>query len=330
MASSTVDDVSINLDSLQERFQWLKQHERKYLCCDFTAQSNYKRMLSENCEERLKCILKERNQCLTKLFGYADNFGIDNSVISTAAYIFDKYLSTVVSKYIEKECSFGINYALISVASLLIAAKSLLRARDAKLIVDHLWKYSSKVYEKNFDGMVLQAVRWNIVYTSPISIIQDILAVLPRPCEFDNHHQAFSMFQTSILQEADRLTRLTALQYDFRIKHTPVSIALATLSIALENQPSTGIPIFALVTPITYVSLMIEKSGIDLSFDNEEVVQCRNDMLCQFFERKSSDTAEDTSSPKRNGTDSPTTVAEVHKRRRVTKKRKRSFVAMSA
>ena len=328
MASSTVDDVS-TLDALQERFQWLKQHERKYLCCDFTAQSNYKRMLSEDCEERLKCILKNRNQSLDELFGYADNFGIDNSVISTAAYIFDKYLSTVVSKYIEQECSFDINVTLISVASLLIAAKSLLGARDTKLIARHLWKYSSKVYENNFDGMVLKAVRWNIVYTSPISIIQDVLAVLPRPCEFDYHHQAFSMFQTSLLQEADRLTRLTALQYDFRIKHTPVSIALATLSIALENQPSTGIPIFALVTPITYVSLMIEKSGIDLSFDDEKVVQCRNDMLCHFFEHKPSDTAEDTSSPKRNGTDSPTTVAEVHKRRRITKKRK-SFVAMSA
>ena len=115
------------------------------------------------------------------------------------------------------------------------------------------------------------------------------------------------------------------MQYDFRISYGPVSIALAGLSIALENQPSTGIPIFALVTPITYVSLMIEKSGIDLSFDDEEAVQCRKDMLSHFFERKSSD----TSSPKRDGADSPTTVAEVHKRRRVTKKRK-SFVAMSA
>ena len=58
-------------------------------------------------------------------------------------------------------------------------------------------------------------------------------------------------------------------------------------------------------------------------------MQCRNDMLSHFFESKSSDIAEDTSSPKRNGADSPTTVAEVHKRRRVTKKRN-SFVAMSA
>ena len=324
MASSTLDDVS-TLDALQERFQWLKQHERKYICCDYTAPSKYKDMEREDLEERLKCILKSRNQSLAELFGYAEKLGIHNSVMSTAAFIFDKYLSTIVPKYIKRDCYFDIDCTLISVASLLIAAKLLLGAWNTKLIVDSLGKYSRKVYEQDVDGMILKVVGWNIVYNPPISIIQDVLAVLPRPCEFEYHHQAFSMFETSILHEADRLTKLAALQYDFRISYGPVSIALAGLSIALENQPSTGIPIFALVTPITYVSLMIEKSGIDLSFDDEEAVQCRKDMLSHFFERKSSD----TSSPKRDGADSPTAVVEMHKRRRVTKKRN-SFVAMSA
>ena len=135
------------------------------------------------------------------------------------------------------------------------------------------------------------------------------------------------------MQEAKRITKVTTVHYGFNVKYPPSTIALAALSIALEFQPSSkAIPVFGLVSPTIYITLEMQKNGIDLSFDEADVVKCRQDMLQLVFSRKAklpNDKDTSVSAMKRPLADSPTTVAEVHKRRRTTKKRN-SFAAKTA
>jgi len=339
------DDVSFNLD-MQERFQWLKQNERtRYMCPDYTNPLQYTSSTDGDWQERLQClqgILDDRNKMITWLHNCANELGIPSRVMSTAVYIFDRYLSTFVPAYVKRELAFPPHHTeVIALASLFIAVKSMLvnliKVNDMPYspIGDIIYNFSHSQYKsltgqvssEHAETTILMALDWNIVYVPPNAIVEDLLSVLPRPCEYDEgHDDAFSTFVYSIYQEARKLTRKSELIGDF-IKYPPSTIALAALSIALEDYTDvTGVPIFILVPPLEYVNHEINKRGIDLSFDDEDVLRCRKDMMQHFFPTKAinKDTSERVT-----GTDSPTTVAEVHKRRRTTKKRN-SFAAKSA
>ena len=334
---------------MQERFQWLKQNERtRYMCPDYTNPLQYTSSTDGDWQERLQGILDERKHNVFWLHLCAGELGLHSTVFSTAVYIFDRYLSTFVPAYVKRELAF-LEYDLqtIALASLFIATKSMMAVNVIKAnemphspigdIIRQFRKYygslTRQVFKDKVETGILMALDWNIVYTPPISIVQDLLSILPRPCEYDEgHDDAFSTFVYSIYQEARKLTRKTELLGGFIIKYPPSTIALAALSIALENHTdTTGIPIFILVPPCRWCEIEINKRGIDFSFDDEDVVRCRNDMMHHFFQQeipvKTSNT-KDTS--ERVSADSPNTVvAEVHKRRRTTKKRN-SFVAKSA
>lgn len=328
---------------MQERFQWLKQNEKtRYMCPDYTDPLQYTSSTDGDWQERLKGILDDRNKMITWLHNCADSFGIPNRVMSTAVYIFDRYLSTFVPAYVKRELAFPPHHTeVIALASLFIAVKSMLinliMVNDRPYspmgdILRQFRKYygslTRQVSSEHAETTILMALDWNIVYVPPNTIVEDLLSVLPRPCEYDEgHDDAFSTFVYSIYQEARELTRKSELMGDF-IKYPPATIALAALSIALSYTDVTGVPIFILVPPVKYVNLEINKRGINLSFYDEDVVRCRNDMMHHFFPTKASN--KDTS-PERVCNDSPNTVvaAEVHKRRRTTKKRN-SFAAKSA
>ena len=335
-SSTTASNVttSTTTTDLQERIQWLMQHERaRYTCPDYAAASNYTACGegAPGWRERLEHIKKIRQQSLLELY----NAGIPTTILSTATFIFDRYLSTFIPQYIRGECTFPFDGKcnLIALASFFIAAKSLAASCDMPNVVRQ-FKYSQDVFAKDVESTILEALDWNIVYMPPISIIQDLLTILSQPCGYQEHDKAFSAFKDSIVQEAKRITKVTTMYYGFNVKYPPSTIALAALSIALEFQPSSkAIPVFGLVSPTIYITLEMQKNGIDLSFDEADVVKCRQDMLQLIFSRKGKKLPNDkdtsVSAMKRTLADSPTTVAEVHKRRRTTKKRN-SFAAKTA
>ena len=336
------DEISFNLD-MQERFQWLKQNERtRYMCPDYTNQLQYTSSTDGDWQERLQGILDKRNKVLIWIYECGNELGVPSRVMSTAVYIFDRYLSTFVPAYVKRELAF-LEYDLqtIALASFFLAVKLMMAVNVIEVnemphspignIIRQFRKYygslTRQVFKDKVETAILMALNWNIVYVPPIAIVQDLLSILPRPCEYDEGHDyAFSTFVCSIYQEARKLTRWSEVMDTF-IKYLPSTVALAALSITLEDYTDvTGVPIFILVPPIEYVNLEIMKRGLDLSFDDEDVLRCRNDMMHHFFPTKASN--KDTSE-RVTGTDSPTTVAEVHKRRRTTKKRN-SFAAKSA
>ena len=343
------NELSFNLD-MQERFQWLKQNERtRYMCPDYTNPLQYTSSTDGDWQERLQGILDDRNKMITWLHNCANELGIPSRVMSTAVYIFDRYLSTFVPAYVKRELAFPPHHTeVIALASLFIAVKSmmmnLIMVDDMPYspIGDIIYNFSHSQYKSltrqvssdHAETTILMALDWNIVYVPPNTIIEDLLSILPRPCEYDEgHDDAFSTFVYSIYQEARKLTRWSEVMDTF-IKYLPSTIALAALSIALEDYTDvTGVPIFLLVPPVKYVNLEINKRGIDLSFDDEDVVRCRNDMMHLFFQQEipvKVKTSNKDASPERVCNDSPNTVvAEVHKRRRTTKKRN-SFTAKSA
>ena len=322
------DELSFNLD-MQERFQWLKQNEKtRYMCPDYTNPLQYTSSTDGDWQERLQGILDKRKKVLVWLYECGNELGIPSRVMSTAVYIFDRYLSTFVTAYVKRELAFLEHHEhLIAIASLLIAVKSLFVYRhDIKTVVESFGCFTKQLVKDKVEITILMALDWNIVYSPPIAIIEDLLSVLPRPCEYDEgHEEAFVRFHISVLHQASRLTRQAEWMGDFIIKYPPSTIALAALSISLDQPDVTGIPIFILVPPCRWCEIEINKKGIYVSFDDEDVVLCRKDMH-RFFPTKAinKDTAERVT-----GTNSPTTVAEVHKRRRTTKKRN-SFAAKSA
>ena len=337
-SSTTVPNVTTSTTDLQERIQWLMQHERaRYTCPDYAAASNYTACGegAPGWRERLEHIMKIREQSLLELY---HNAGIPTTVLSTATFIFDRYLSTFIPQYVRGECTFPFEGKcnLIALASFFIAAKSLAAfscERNMPNVVRQ-FKYSQEVFAKDVESTILEALDWNIVYMPPISIIQDLLTILSQPCGYQEHDKAFLAFKDSIVQEAKRITKVTTVHYGFNVKYPPSTIARAALSIALEFQPSSkAIPVFGLVSPTIYITLEMQKNGIDLSFDEADVVKCRQDILWLIFSRKGKKlpNEKDTSvsAMKRPLADSPTTVAEVHKRRRTTKKRN-SFAAKTA
>jgi len=301
------------------------------MCSDYTNPLQYTSSTDGDWQERLQGILDNRKKVLVWLYECSNELGIPSRVMSTAVYIFDRYLSTFVPAYVKRELAF-LEYDLqnSALASLFITIKSLFVYRhDIREVVQSFGGFTKQVVKDKVEISILMALDWNIVYSPPIEIIEHLLSVLPRPCEYDEgHKEAFVRFHISVLHQASRLTRQAEWMGDFIIKYPPSTIALAALSIAIENQPdATGIPIFILVPPCRWCEIEINKKGIDVSFDDEDVILCRKDMMHHFFPTKAinKDTSERVT-----GTDSPTTVAaEVHKRRRTTKKRN-SFAAKSA
>ena len=88
-------------------------------------------------------------------------------------------------------------------------------------------QYSHQDYiETEMD--ILKALDWNVLVPTPLSIVQDLMILLPP-----------SMRQTKaeeeVLATAGYITELAVSDYDFAIKK-PSSIALAAMTIALEEQ----------------------------------------------------------------------------------------------
>jgi len=338
------DELSFNLD-MQERFQWLKQNERtRYMCPDYTNPLQYISSTDGDWQERLQGILNERKYNVTWLHKCAGVLDIDSTVFSTAVNIFDRYLSTFVPAYVKRELAF-LEYDLqaIALASLFLAVKSMMAVNVIEVnemphspigdIIRQFRKYygslTRQVFKDKVETAILMALDWNIVHTPPSSIVYDLLCILPPPCEYDEGHQeAFVRYQNSVMHNADKLTRRSEWRGGFIIKYPPSTIALASLSIALQNQ--LGIEGISIYLACSDIELM--KRGIDFSFHDEDVLRCRNDMMHHFFQQEIPDkTSNKEASPERVCNDSPNTVvaAEVHKRRRTTKKRN-SFAAKSA
>ena len=313
---------NVPITDLQERFQSLQNEKTKYICPDYAASSNYTHHGREDWEDRLKRVMKFRKETLLYFYDWTGSLDLPSDVMSTAAYIFDKYLSTFLPQYIRGEIKRCDKHGLIGLSCFFIAIKSLLSWDEIDHIVNRFGKRSREVFLADVETKVLKALKWQIVYTSPMSIIQDLITLLPQYHNY-GYAGALDSFKHSVLKESSQLIKLTVVNYGFNIRYPPQSIALAVLMLSFELCSSAHQPLCKLIRPMAYLSYAFEKFGLGcLSFGDEEVVKCRNDILYSLKQGKSS-------YKKRSDTNSHTVVAEMHTSRGTTKK-SNSFVAKTA
>mmetsp|Transcript_1579 Transcript_1579/g.3448 ORF Transcript_1579/g.3448 Transcript_1579/m.3448 type:complete len:401 (+) Transcript_1579:202-1404(+) len=284
-----LEEAETQLDKfyeMRERFQRLKRCEKiKNLCPDyaqdcFTCSVRYGSDEQVTLDSRLKRVLAIREKILRLLYDTADRNCIDAAVTSSAAFIFDRYLSRFVPNYVRGSADLPHLFGIIGSASLFIAAKSQLARRDLDFVERFLHKnpYSQQIL--NVELKILVDLDWNIAYTSPISIVHDLLELLPRPCGDQEYDEALETFKHSVLHEVSHLTKLAAVTYGFVTKFPPSAIALAALNVSLEHQCSSmDMTIFNLTTPVAHFATMLEQHELGLSFGDEDVKQCHVEMI---------------------------------------------------
>ena len=169
---------------IRKHFQWLKQSKRtKYQCPDYakdslTSLSNYSPDEQAALDLRLNRVLVIHEKNLRVLYALADCHCIDTAVMSTAAFIFDRYLSRFIPNYVRGLVDVPLPFGMIGVASLFIASKSQLARRDLAFIEKFLRGNPHSKEILNVELKILVELDWNIVYTSPISIIHDFHAAI--------------------------------------------------------------------------------------------------------------------------------------------------------
>lgn len=281
--------AELSVGELQERFQWLLANERsRYMIPDYLGDAVLTPSSTSGSRSRSERIVEFRNETLYHLYGVCDRRSIARDVMSNAVFIFDRYLSTFVPGYLRGEADPPPRSDLFGPASLLIAAKALATREDVHRIEFDLGRYSRDVYATGMETKILKALRWEVVYRSPLSIVADLLSLVPKPrgyqvfepCKMAHEDATFERIKTSLLKRASHLTRLADIHYGFGVQFPPSTIALAALMIALEAQPPLGIPgSFLLIQPVDYFSLAMEWSGVGCCFSSQDVVQCRRGML---------------------------------------------------
>ena len=244
---------SNSVADLRERFQRLKEFEMKYQCLDYTIAASASR-------HRVEAVLEWRHKTLVQLYRLIRRHCIDQAVMSTAAFIFDRYLSTIMPAFIHGEEKAPFRSDLIGVASFFIAAKSLMSSHHIHRLEEIFRGYSREVFAEGVEWKILKALNWDVVYHPPSSIVSDILALLPHPRGYQYYDLSFEAYLGGIWSKASHLTKLASVIYGFIVDFSPSTIALAALAIAIERQPTyVNTAGFILVSPIEYFKTSIEQ-----------------------------------------------------------------------
>ena len=219
---------------------------------------------------------------LDGMYELADDFGIDRAVTGNAAFIFDRYLSMCVPSYIKGTVNLTYRFVVIRSASLLIAAKLHMSKSELGPIKNFVSErenhYSGEIFQAELE--ILVKLQWDAMYPSPISIIDDMLTLLPCPRSFLDYVE-LEAFKCLILKFVHPLVKLASVKYGYVTEFPPSTIALAALMIAIDKlQPSSQdvemrkIPIFRLISFATSV-----KSGLGRSSVDVDVKKCRQWMM---------------------------------------------------
>ena len=144
---------------------------------------------------------------------------------------------------------------------------------------------------------ILKELEWRILYSSPASIVRDLMALIPRSEDGDNYEcddndDIDPVIQESLLQEALYFTELSIADYGF-ITIGPASIALAAIMAALESNLWTNRN-DALYSKFSSTVRTLFR-GIGLTCENDEVEFCV-ERFCHLKALYNSEHGEDTTS----------------------------------
>ena len=301
-----------SVDDMVRRFQRLKGIEHtKYRCnaygddaivCSPTLQPDEKAVLLLRSDR----VLLKREVLLLEVYALADHLGIDRAVTGNASFLFDRYLSTFIPSYVTGTANLPHRFDAIGIASLFITAKfHMTRAELGRIdnfVRDN--RYSEGIFQAELD--ILVKLHWDIIYPSPISIMDDLLTLLPRPKSYQEYI-GLKSFKKSVLNIVTPLLKLASVKYGYVTNFPPSTIALAALTIAMEKQQSPSrevgsrrLSIFHLIQFITNV-----ESVLDCSCDDPDVKKCRDWMM-----EHSKDSGSRASISEKRSCSSPTNVFE--------------------
>ena len=266
--------------NMHERFEQLKRIERaKYICPDYAMDSiagwsNHTHDDRAALVLRLKRVLSIREQALHGLYDLANNLRVDRAIMSASAFIFDRYLSTIIPNYVKGQADLPYMFDVIGVASLAIAAKSQLANYELAPIEEFLRFSPFRKDIIHVELEILVELNWNITYPSPNLIIRDLLALLP--CQYGQQESvdALEAFKESILNETAYLPWTSAATYGCATKPNKfplTTIALAPLMIAFEKQYLVPNKSSNLVCPVAQFNNLVKACQLlDLSSGDEE------------------------------------------------------------
>ena len=161
---------------MRERIRQLKAIERsRYQLPHYVDELTTYAHDDDAVDCRLQHFLHHREETLRRLYNHR-RFGA--AVMGTASFIFDRYLSQVVPKYVLGQVEMPFRVDVICAASLIIASKSLMSAPILRRN-----EYASNVIKAERD--ILTKLNWDIIYPSPISVVEDLLTLLHGKCGYE-------------------------------------------------------------------------------------------------------------------------------------------------
>ena len=260
---------------MRERIQHLKAIERtRYQLPRYVSELTTYAHGDAAVDCRLQRVLGHREKTLRLLY----NCRGGAAVMGSTSFIFDRYLSQVVPKFVLGQACMPYRVYVIGIASLFIASKSLLPASESYPIIERILRRNEDASDiiLRAERDILTKLNWDIIYPSPIAIVEELLTLLPGTCDHEEHELSLQAFKPSVLDNASYLTRLAAIHYDFVSTFPPSTIALAALKLALESPylPTKDIALFNRVSPASHFTLMFNQLHLGLSFEDQDVRQC--------------------------------------------------------
>jgi hypothetical protein len=275
------------LVSLKERFIHFDNKSSNYRVHDYL--SNALTNPSEHVRNWAERIMFVREHNISSLYEMADRYRIDREVISSAANIIDRCLCIWVPVIEQGVTSLPYELDVYCMVALWIAIKTQVGHTAGAVFpsISMLLPSYPKKLLKDAECDILYELKWNVLFPTPVSIVRELLPLLPCHWGFDTNDQAFSNYKRDVYREARYFTELTTLDYGCS-GFCPTTIALAAVMAAIQSiNRFTKNEAYHLNDPLSLFKEAVSNylGDLGISCDQADVQQCSERIvflsLCQ-------------------------------------------------
>jgi hypothetical protein len=111
--------------------------------------------------------------------------------------------------------------------------------RSVPPIETFLPQYSKELLQ-NAEIDILYELNWHVMYPTPLSIVRDLLSLLPLHWEFDPNKDAFANYLMDVYLEVRNMAELATLSYSCSM-FSSTTVALATVMSAIQSLNSVSL-----------------------------------------------------------------------------------------
>lgn len=176
-----------------------------------------------------------RRHNINFMFSTVEKHGIDREVVITATNILDRCLAEWMPNFLRGHEDLPYELDIICIVALFIAIKSMI-GRHCYTMIPPIETLLPQYSKKRFDEVevhILFALKWNILYPTPLSIVRDLFKLLPNQ-GLQKDDRGLQLYKRSIYLETLRIMENVTLEYDF-LQIRPTTIALASILSAIDH-----------------------------------------------------------------------------------------------